>query len=387
MNAGCPGLPRRRRSPVNGASRCRHVSHPGMNAGASKVLLILFSSALVTTNYQAASAQNTTADVRQSVCRVYNDLGGNNNVGSGTLVDKTPEGRHGLVLTCAHLFREGTGRIVVEFPQGHSHVAKLLAVDRQADLAALAIKQPTSDAAAVALEFEDWQKFSACGYGPRGVYRCAVGSIVGHAVDTGQLSMMIDDPVRSGDSGGGVFDEQGRLVAVIWGEAQGVTYASTGRPLREFLHRVLGQRRESVFRCPGGVCPTPSAPQTPHQVEKPALVDPRWQELQSQIDRLQREKQDRGEYVTRTELSGLASLTEVEQIDRDSTQRHAELLERIAAFSKSGVRSTVMSALGISGPMGWGIVAATTVGGWLVGRLRTRRRRGARGRRRRSFRQ
>ena len=353
--------------------------------GIVRVFLFLF--ALFTTNHHLASAQSTSADVRQSVCRIHNQLGGSSNVGSGTLVDKTPDGRHGLVLTCAHIFREGTGRVLVEFSPGRSHVANLLAVDRQADLAALAIKQPSVDAAPVSLEIEDQQKFSACGYGPRGVYRCAVGRVVGHAVDTGQMSMMIDDPVRSGDSGGGVFDQQGRLVAVIWGEAEGVTYASTGRPLREFLHRVLGQRRESVFRCPGGVCPAPSTPQTPNQVEKPAVVEPRWQELQSQIDRLQREKQDRGEYVTRADLNGFASLTEVEQIDRDSTQRHTELLERIAAYSKRGVRSTVMSALGISGPMGWGIVAATTVGGWLVGRLRIRRKRGARGRRRRPFRQ
>ena len=60
-------------------------------------------------------------------------------IGSGTLVDKSDDGREGLVLTCAHLFSEGVGTVVVEFPGGKSHGAKVVAIDREADLAALAI--------------------------------------------------------------------------------------------------------------------------------------------------------------------------------------------------------------------------------------------------------
>ena len=43
-----------------------------------------------------------------------NKLGEFTNVGSGTLIDTSES--QGLVLTCAHLFAEGAGEIVVEFP-------------------------------------------------------------------------------------------------------------------------------------------------------------------------------------------------------------------------------------------------------------------------------
>ena len=80
--------------------------------------------------------QIAVAEPRSAVCRVHNRLATFNNVGSGTLVDKTDDGGEGLVLTCAHLFSEGTGAVVVEFPGGKTHGAKLVAIDHEADLAA-----------------------------------------------------------------------------------------------------------------------------------------------------------------------------------------------------------------------------------------------------------
>ena len=56
-----------------------------------------------------------TAELQSAVCRVHNQLGGINNLGSGTLIDKSSDGREGLVVTCAHLFDEGTGDILVTF--------------------------------------------------------------------------------------------------------------------------------------------------------------------------------------------------------------------------------------------------------------------------------
>ena len=53
-----------------------------------------------------------------AVCRVHNRLGGFANVGSGTLVDKTADGREGLILTCWPWFREGTGQVVVQCDAG-----------------------------------------------------------------------------------------------------------------------------------------------------------------------------------------------------------------------------------------------------------------------------
>ncbi|GAG13458.1 unnamed protein product, partial [marine sediment metagenome] len=52
--------------------------------------------------------------------------------GSGTLVKQ--DGIGSIILTCGHIFSEGTGRIIVSFPDGKSYQAKLLGVDRQWDL-------------------------------------------------------------------------------------------------------------------------------------------------------------------------------------------------------------------------------------------------------------
>src|SRR5690606_977614 len=102
--------------------------------------------------------------------------------------------------------------------------------------------RPGASAAVVNQQLATISQMTACGFGPSGAYRCAAGPVLGYSEGPGQTSVRIGGAVRSGDSGGGVFDNRGRLVAVVWGESGGVTYASTGRPLSRFLDRVLGRR-------------------------------------------------------------------------------------------------------------------------------------------------
>jgi len=343
-------------------------------------------------------ARATTAvDLQPAVCRIHNRLNGSSNIGSGTLVDRTSDGREGLILTCAHLFDEGVGNIVVTFSDGRTHGAKLIHTDRQADLAALAIANPRAKPAKISLAVSQQSRLFACGYGPRGVYRCAVGPGIGQAAGTGQLSLKIANRVRSGDSGGGVFDEQGRLVAVIWGESQGVTYASYGRPLRRFLGRVLGPRDfiqgngAVASACQGGVCPQ-QRPIKPGRGKHSIVVDPRWNQFNTRIDRLEKEKQDRGDYLTRDDLSGYARAEDLKKVESDSQQSRASILDRIGALAQAsgtGVGRVAGKAavgfLGLSGPAGWGVLAATTLGGWYLGRRMKRKTNGAGGRRRRPF--
>lgn len=307
-------------------------------------------------------------------CRVFNRLAQFNNVGSGTLVDITDDQSEGLVLTCAHLFTEGVGQIVVEFPAGKSHGAKLIAIDRAADLAALAISKPDGPQAPVKFEVTKNQTVRACGFGPSGVYRCATGPVVGEVSDSEQVSVLIGDAVRSGDSGGGVFDSDGNLVAVVWGEAGGVTYASGGAPLRRFLDRVLGRRTAFVYACPGGTCPRPfgggvvnrpvTAPTPPPEhapINRPHAADlfgasapdgsPAFDELRRRIAALEQSKQDRGDYVTRGELNSFFN-------------------ESVGSLPE--VVAKPQAAIGITGLAGWGVVGVMTVGGWLAGRLMRR---------------
>jgi hypothetical protein len=309
------------------------------------------------------------AEPRDALCRVNNHLATFNNVGSGTLVDKSDDGREGLVLTCAHLFGEGVGEVVVSFPGGKTHGAKLVAIDREADLAALAISNPANTQAAVDFEIQQTEPVNACGFGPHGEYACATGPIVGEAASAGQMSLLIGDVVRSGDSGGGVFDAEGNLVAVVWGEAGGVTYASAGEPLKRFLDRVLGRRTGYVYACPGGVCRRPRDGEVVRNTPTAPLAEasaPGYEELAKRIAALELNKQNRGDYITRGEVAAYLSGNAKAPAAADPGRAAVSLLELI----------------GITTPAGWGVVALTTVGGWLAGRLL---RRGVGGRRGEAF--
>lgn len=340
-----------------------------------------------------AAPPMTARELQAVVCRVSNDVSGAKNLGSGTLIDKTEDGREGLVLTCAHLFREGVGEVVVAFSNGRRHLARIVDIDHEADLAALSIAKPAGEPAGVALNTRAQSSLHACGYGPDGVYRCAVGSRVGEAASAGRMSLLLDDSVRSGDSGGGVFDEQGRLVAVVWGESQGVTYASYGQPLRRFLNRVLGRRTSVVYSCPDGTCPRQPGRSIGPRRDNTAPIDARWADVQRQLDQLREQKQDRGDYVHRSELptfSRFASNEDIQRIDDESATRHASLLAKLQSLdgrtAGKAAGAAAVSLLGLSGPAGWAVIAASTFGGWLIGRQMKRSIGGVGGRRRRRFR-
>jgi hypothetical protein len=195
-------------------------------------------------------------------CRIFNALPtGATNVGSGTLVDVTADRRSGLILTCAHLFSEGTGQLTVRFADGAEHGAILVAIDRQADLAAIEIASPRVSAASLATDAAPLAgPLHPCGFGGDGTFGSFGGRVLGQAVGHGQESVRIAGAVRSGDSGGGVFNTRGELVAVVWGECGGVTYASTGAPLRRFMDRMLGLANRPASAAPVSACPDDRCP-------------------------------------------------------------------------------------------------------------------------------
>ena len=171
--------------------------------------------------------------------------------GSGTLVRRSES--LGLVLTCSHLFDGAGGQIVVSFPNGQRFAARLVGRDTAHDLAALAIRWPDVEPVVVCAK-EPSGPLSACGFGSDGQLRCIRGIVTGHATAVGALhpSSTINGAVRPGDSGGGVFNTSGELVGVVWGQRDDQTYATCGRPVREFLQRMLGQSASQPSAPPGG---------------------------------------------------------------------------------------------------------------------------------------
>ncbi len=155
-----------------------------------------------------------------ATCRVENALaGGARCLGSGTLVDRDPT--RGLVVTCQHIFREGSGTIRVTFPDGRTRAARMVHADAAWDLAALVTEPPEAQPVAVAADQpRRGEPAWSCGYGPQGRYACNQGRVTGyvrtHTTATFE-TLELTGTAREGDSGGPVFNRRGELVAVLWG--------------------------------------------------------------------------------------------------------------------------------------------------------------------------
>lgn len=208
--------------------------------------------------------ESPSPQLRTATCRIHHQTGRGRSWGSGTLVRTDNETC--VLLTCAHLFRDGDGKTTVWFSDGSHQPATLLGIDRQHDLAALSV-EVTSVANGVELAASDPQHGDVvygCGYGQTGRFRCQAGSVVGfgrsqHGVGAAPTAMadtmLFSGGARQGDSGGGVFNRAKQLVGVLWGTDDSRTTATTCHHVRQFLCRLLRRRSRG--------------PQRPHQQPRP----------------------------------------------------------------------------------------------------------------------
>jgi len=308
---------------------------------------------------------------------------GDGSTGSGTLIEVTKDA--GLVLTCSHLFDTATAQIVVTFAGGGQFAARLVTRDRAHDLAALLIRPPRLAPVAVN-DGEPSGSLRACGFGPNGQFRFVIGHVVGHATAAGAAypSLTMNGAVRPGDSGGGVLNTAGQLVGVVWGQRDGLTYATCGRPLREFLNGVRGKHSR-------GAAPSPAAiPQLDWQA---------WtSEMESRIRALDAKKQDKGQYLQTGDLNGYLRVEDAPRIDTgkfaeraevesrlktlasrfeyihsrvESVRKHAEEIAagKVGFFQGLSFGKLLTGALGLSGPLAIAVVVA----GGLAGRRAKKR--------------
>jgi hypothetical protein len=322
-------------------------------------------------------------------CRIHV---GDGTVGSGTLISKNDA--TGLVLTCSHLFdgaesNTSAGNIIVAFPNGSRFGARLIDRDPANDLAALLIQPPEAEPLTVD-DSEPTGVLTACGYGGNGQFRPASGAVAGavQAVGATFPSLKIGGAVRPGDSGGGVLNRAGQLVGVVWGCRDGETYLTCGRPLRNFLDRVLPGRQRA-----GSRSPSRSDDRTPDQTgpedgpaRQPTIDWQAWRDdIDSRLAALDAKKQDRGDYLQAGDLNAYAKKSEsqraVEQVEQSSTNRIESLrtaihdrienrIEERIATANPGLTSglslgkMLVGALGLSGP----VALAVIIAGGLIGR-------------------
>jgi hypothetical protein len=205
-----------------------------------------------------SGAGDVAVDARP-IARIENSLGSGRSFGSGTLVDVA--GEQGLVVTCAHLFREGTGTIVVTFPGGTGFGGRVAKLDAAADLAAVFIAAPALQPVELAAEYpQRGDPLVSCGYGSDGRLWCNHGQTLGYVTTLGSHgceTLELSGTARLGDSGGPVFDRHGRLAAVLFGTNGRVVDATYCGRVRQFLEG-LSPRFQNPAQPPAPPAGTPS---------------------------------------------------------------------------------------------------------------------------------
>lgn len=213
--------------------------------------------------------------VRAATCRILHETSHGRSWGSGTLVNTENAGT--IVLTCAHLFRDGAGKTRVWFTGGGAHSATLIDLDTNHDLAALKIdlKRDEHLPSTSAVDIADHAPpagvlVHGCGFGKAGRFRCQSGTVLGYArsqhaqhADT----LLYVGAARQGDSGGGVFDQQGKLVAVVWGTDERRTMATAVSQVHHFLRSIVSRLRRGR-----PAPPQPKAPPLAPVPNGPAVV-------------------------------------------------------------------------------------------------------------------
>ncbi len=183
------------------------------------------------------------AGAHPAVVRVVAPGRGSISYGSGSLVAVNE--RHGLVITNWHVINEATGQVTVEFPDGFESPATIQKVDRDWDLAALAIWRPQVAPVPVAREApQRGELLTIAGYGP-GKYRAVSGQCTQYVAPGERFPfemVELSAAARQGDSGGPIFNSRGELAGVLFGEGQGRTAGSYCGRVQWFLDSVMGQR-------------------------------------------------------------------------------------------------------------------------------------------------
>lgn len=143
--------------------------------------------------------------------------------GSGTLT--AIYGDQGLVLTAGHLFEEKIGPITVEFNDGQNSGARLLALDKDLDIAALWIYAP-KDIRPLPLADHDpglGEQVEIWGYGPKR-FRSFLAKIARPIPMDGDIPNtlvaaqgVVDKQVTIPGDSGGPMVAGGHIVGVHWG--------------------------------------------------------------------------------------------------------------------------------------------------------------------------
>ena len=183
-----------------------------------------------------ASAAPRQQAAHPAVARVIVSERGGVSYGSGTLVGTSPS--HGLVVTNWHVVRDAAGPIMVVFPDGFRSAASVMKIERDWDLAALAIWRPNVEPVTLATAApRPGETLTIAGYGP-GWFRAVSGQCTQYVAPGNNMPFEMIElaaHARNGDSGGPILNRRGELAGVLFGAASGHTTGSYCGRVRWFL--------------------------------------------------------------------------------------------------------------------------------------------------------
>lgn len=221
-----------------------------------------------------------------AVVRIHNSVAGSTSSGSGVYVE---DGGCVFVLTCAHLFSDGTGQITVIYRNGITTKATLIAKDTTWDSAILRVSRAKGVTPAKLAEENPkaGAALTSCGYGSNGRLASNRGRFLRWASPGGtKVSdwLIMSGASRQGDSGGPIFNDRGRVAGVLWGATGNtVTGSGVGR-LRLLIRSVAGKIAGTAAGAGRAVCPKSPQQPCPNDCEE---LRGQMQALQSRVAALE----------------------------------------------------------------------------------------------------
>jgi len=177
---------------------------------------------LVSSSPRSASRDDLIARLTQSTVRLRVDDPNGHSYGTGTIIDA--RAGEALVVTCGHIFRDSQGQGSIEVAlagdDGRTFPARLISYDLKRDLGLVSFRPDgevnTARVAAEGAEITTGQRVVNLGCNG-GRAPTAVRSRIS-AVDKylGPRNIEVAGAPVEGRSGGGLFDEQGRLIGVCF---------------------------------------------------------------------------------------------------------------------------------------------------------------------------
>jgi hypothetical protein len=213
-----------------------------------------------------------------AVVRVISPERNGASLGSGTLVDVSA--KHGLILTNWHVVKDAAGNVIVSFPDGFQSPGYVLKMDRDWDLAAVAIWRPNVAPVPIAtMPARPGDMLTIAGYGS-GNFRAQSGPCTQYLSPGPGLPfemVEVHAAARHGDSGGPILNTRGELAGVLFGEGGGETSGSYCGRVQVFLQSLGGVGSPALPQNSLASVPArqPSATVTaPLNISPPPLMNP-----------------------------------------------------------------------------------------------------------------